>query len=213
MTPQHDKDTRFWDRAARKYAADPIVDLAGYETTLQVVAEQLQPHHKVLEIGCGTGMTAVRLAGTTQFYLATDISSEMIAIARERIAGQAIPSLSFEVSEPGNANEVEDHYDIVLAFNVLHLVPSLPSTLDSLHRQLRPGGLLISKTPCLRLMNPLIRGVIPLMQKLGKAPSVNVLAPGDIEAALRDAGFEIILQAWHGTKGKDARPYYVARKQ
>jgi SAM-dependent methyltransferase len=136
----------------------------------------------------------------------------MIAIARERLATQPIPSLSFEVSKPVSASEVENHYDIVLAFNVLHLVPSLPSTLESIYRQIKPGGLFISKTPCLRLMNPLIRGVIPLMQRLGKAPSVNVLTPGNIEAALRDAGFEIILQAWHGTKGKDARPYYVAKK-
>lgn len=213
MTPDHTKDIHFWDRAARKYATDPIADLAGYEATLQTVATLLSPDHDVLEIGCGTGMTALRLAGEARSYFATDISPEMILIARERLAEQPIPGLAFEASQPVGVNGIENRYDIALAFNVLHLVPSLPDTLTSIHRQLKPGGLFISKTPCLRLMNPLIRGIIPLMQRLGKAPSVNVLTSDDIEAALRAAGFKINLQAWHGTKGKDTRPYYVAQRQ
>ena len=28
-------DARFWDRAARKYAAGPVADMAGYERTLE----------------------------------------------------------------------------------------------------------------------------------------------------------------------------------
>ncbi|WP_338000423.1 hypothetical protein [Chelativorans sp. YIM 93263] len=28
-------DARFWDRTARKYAAGPITDMAGYERTLE----------------------------------------------------------------------------------------------------------------------------------------------------------------------------------
>ena len=31
-------DARFWDRIARKYAADPIADSAGYERTIAVPA-------------------------------------------------------------------------------------------------------------------------------------------------------------------------------
>jgi hypothetical protein len=29
------RKARFWDRIARKYAADPIADMAGYEATLR----------------------------------------------------------------------------------------------------------------------------------------------------------------------------------
>ena len=33
----HAAKARFWDRAARKYAASPIADIEGYENTLRRV--------------------------------------------------------------------------------------------------------------------------------------------------------------------------------
>ena len=36
-------DARFWDRAARKYARDPIKDMAGYERTVERTKELLAP--------------------------------------------------------------------------------------------------------------------------------------------------------------------------
>ena len=50
----------FWDRMARKYAADPIADPAGYEHTLHRVQGLLNAGDRVLELGCGTGSTARR---------------------------------------------------------------------------------------------------------------------------------------------------------
>ena len=75
------RKARFWDRIARKYATDPIADLPGYEATLRRVQGLLTAEMDVLEIGCGTGSTALRLAPFTRRLLATDVSSEMIAIA------------------------------------------------------------------------------------------------------------------------------------
>jgi len=56
-------DTRFWDRGARKYARGAVADPAGYERTLDRTRGLLRPDHGVLELGCGTGSTALRLAG------------------------------------------------------------------------------------------------------------------------------------------------------
>ena len=74
---------RFWNRVAHQYAADLIPDLAGYEATLRRVQALLSPEQSVLEIGCGTGTTALRLAASTRRMLATDVSGEMIAIAHQ----------------------------------------------------------------------------------------------------------------------------------
>ena len=83
---------RFWDKVARKYAANAIADIAGYEATLQRVRALLAPDQSVLEIGCGTGTTALRLASATRQMLATDVSTEMIAIAREKLAALPLPA-------------------------------------------------------------------------------------------------------------------------
>jgi SAM-dependent methyltransferase len=85
-------DARFWDRSSRKYAIGAIADQAGYERTLDRTRALLGPGDKVLELGRGTGTTALRLAGDVQNYLATDISAGMIAIANEKHAAGPIPA-------------------------------------------------------------------------------------------------------------------------
>lgn len=115
------RKARFWDRIARKYAADPIADLPGYENTLSRVQALLTADMNVLEIGCGTGTTALRLAPFTRRLLATDVSAGMIAIARDRLAAQPLPQLAFAVADADGPAAGPGDYHAVLAFNLLHL--------------------------------------------------------------------------------------------
>ena len=75
----------FWDRAARKYAKSPIGNVPAYEKTMERVQSHLSPTDHVLEVGCGTGSTAILLAPFVAEYRGTDISNEMIQIANEKI--------------------------------------------------------------------------------------------------------------------------------
>ena len=45
------RKTRFWDRLARKYAADPIADMASDGATLGRVQGLLSAHQAVLGVG------------------------------------------------------------------------------------------------------------------------------------------------------------------
>lgn len=208
----HAANVRFWDRVARRYAADPIADLPGYERTLERVQALLSPGQSVLEVGCGTGSTALRLAPHTGSLLATDASTEMIAIAREKLAAEPQPALRFEVAEAGAPSAGAPH-DTVLAFNLLHLVPDLDATIGRLAALLKPGGLLISKTPCLAEMNPLLtRVAVPLMRLLGKAPDVRVFDAEFLQAAFERQGLVVDAVERHGTRRKDFRVFIVARK-
>ena len=75
------------------------------------------------------------------------------------------------------------------------------------------GGLLISKTPCLAEMNPLIPHVaVPLMRALGMAPPVLCISEQRLQSALVQQGFQIVCAERHGTRGKDIRAFVVARK-
>jgi ubiquinone/menaquinone biosynthesis C-methylase UbiE len=205
-------DARFWDRIARKYASDPISDEAGYERTLSRTRDFLDEGMAVVEFGCGTGTTALKLAPSLGRIVATDISGEMIAIARERAQAQGTPNAEFGVATPEAAPWPDGSFDVALGFNLLHLVAAREKALKAIHRVLKPGGLFISKTPCLKEMNPLIRLAIPAMQLVGKAPYVSVFSGQELERAIEAAGFMIVERARHGTKGKDARPFIVARK-
>ncbi len=207
------RKARFWDRIARRYAADPIADLPGYEATLQRVKDLLNTEQTVLEIGCGTGSTALRLAPFTRRLLATDISSEMITIARGKLAEQPVPQLGFAVADADAPIARPGEYDAVLAFNLLHLVADLDRVLVLAMRALRPGGLLISKTACISEMNPLIAYLaLPLMRAVGKAPHVQCFDAATLRAAMERQGLEIVAVERHGTRGKDFRVFIVARK-
>jgi SAM-dependent methyltransferase len=207
------RKARFWDRIARKYAADPIADMPGYEATLRRVQGLLTAEMNVLEIGCGTGSTALRLAPFTRRLLATDVSAGMIAIAREKLAAEPIPQLAFALADADAPAIGPGDYDAVLAFNLLHLVSYLDQALAQAVQALKPGGRLISKTACVAEMNPLIRWLaIPVMQAIGKAPHVLLFDADTLQAAMVRQGLVIEAVERHGTKGKDIRVFIVARK-
>jgi ubiquinone/menaquinone biosynthesis C-methylase UbiE len=204
---------RFWDRIARKYARDPIADLAGYEHTLRRVQGLLSPEHSVLELGCGTGSTALRLAAGTRHYLATDVSTEMIAIASEKLAAQPLAQLRFEVADADGPEAGLARHDTLLAFNLLHLVSDLDGALCSMVATLKPGGCLISKTPCLSEMNPIVpKLLVPLMRAVGKAPAVLSFSATQLCAAMERQGLQVEAVERHGTQRKDIRVFVVARK-
>jgi len=180
----------FWDRIAPKYAARPVDYPEDYEATLDRVRHYLTPRDSVLEVGCGTGSTAIRLAPSVAQYTATDISPGMLEIARAKPEAATLPHLSFaQADAPGAPG---GPFDAVLAFSVLHLAPDLPATLTALHARLRPDGLLISKTVCLADLGLWLRALVPAMRLVGMAPPVRFLSREALERAIGEAGFEIV---------------------
>ncbi|MGC4389255.1 class I SAM-dependent methyltransferase [Agrobacterium sp. M50-1] len=207
-------DARFWNRTARKYAKGRISDEAGYERTLERTRALLNPDDRVLELGCGTGTTAIRLAGSVEDYLATDISADMIAIAEERKhAAGALPNLVFSAATVETLVPGPRQFNAVLGFNYLHLLRDLPDTLQHIHSLLAPQGLFITKTPCVGDMNPFIRLVLPAMRLIGKAPYAGVFSTVELGRHIDASGFDILATEIHATKGNDNRPYIVARKR
>jgi ubiquinone/menaquinone biosynthesis C-methylase UbiE len=206
-------DARFWDRTSRKYDRSAMADQAGYERTLDRTRALLGSGDRVLELGCGTGTTALRLARDVQDYLATDISAGMITIANEKHAAAPIPALVFRTATAEALNPDATQFNAVLAFNYLHLVRDLAGTLRRIHALLAAEGLFISKTPCVGDMNPLLRFALPPMRAIGMAPYAGVFRAADLSQHISAAGFDILATENHATKGNDNRPYIVARKR
>jgi ubiquinone/menaquinone biosynthesis C-methylase UbiE len=209
-----DKDARFWDRIARKYAASPIGDASGYERTLERTRHYLKPSDAVFEFGCGTGTTGLSLAPAVARYVATDFSPNMIAIVREKAEAQSARNIEVAVAAPDSAHYPDASFNVALGFNILHLLPSRARMLGAVHRLLKPGGVFISKTPCLKEMNPAIRVLVPLAQSIGQAPYVAFLSATGLESDIAAAGFEIVERDRHGTRRKqEPRVFIVARKR
>lgn len=205
----------FWDKVAKGYASQPIANMDAYEKTLERTLSYLGAEDEVLELGCGTGTTALRLAGAVQAYRASDISPEMIRIGTEKVQDDG-PQPDFVAADVFERKlGTENAYDAVLAFNLLHLMDDIPATLARVRDLLRPGGVFIAKTPPrpgsgASLKMRLIVLALPVLQWLGKAPKVTFLTADEQEQAFRNAGFEIV-----ETGDYPARPanhFIVARK-
>ncbi|MFL9824648.1 class I SAM-dependent methyltransferase [Rhodoplanes sp. SY1] len=197
---------RFWNRIAQRYAAKPVKDTAAYEAMLADAAGRLRATDRVLEIGCGSGSTAIRLAPHVAEWTATDFSSEMLRIAR---AKPAPDNLRFVLADAQNAF-AGGPFDAICAFQVLHLVGDLPGTLARIHTHLKPGGLMISKTWCFADMGFKLRSLFFVLGALRVFPPVNKLTRVALRDSIRDAGFEIVDERVFGTN--PAGPYIVARK-
>lgn len=203
----------FWDGVARKYAAQPIRNMPAYEATLADVRRHLSATDQVAEIGCGTGNTALKLAPSVGSLLATDVSPEMIAIARERVTENGGPSnVAFHAASDSHFGLAGRQLDAVLAFNLLHLVDDLPASLAAIADTLKPGGLFISKTPCLGESTILISALIAVMRLFGKAPPhVARLSMAELDQAIEAQGFRILERAGYPEGGRGH--FIVARKE
>lgn len=179
----------FWDNAAEKYAKDPISDMEGYTKTLDIIKGHLEPQHRVLELGCGTGSTALELAPLVDRYTGTDISPNMIAIANKKRADASFDNLRFDVAKADQLPETQN--DVILALNLLHLVPNVEETLRLIYDALPPGGHFIAKTGMLRDGAWYLTPMIALMRVVGKAPYVKRLSEEDFKAMLWDTGFRL----------------------
>jgi ubiquinone/menaquinone biosynthesis C-methylase UbiE len=210
------KAAKFWDRMARKYSRDAIKDMASYEYTLERTRSYLKPTDRVLELGAGTSSTAMLLAGDVASYVASDLSSEMVAIGCEKLAETPIPSLDIAVGSVGDFAQRGEAIDVVLGFNLFHLIDDPETVFSQVHGMLPKGGLFISKTACLNdwpnvFKRMLIRVMVGVMTMIGFAPRpIHFFKIRTLEALIESAGFEIIESGNHPVSPPSR--FIVARK-
>lgn len=186
---------RFWDKWADRYAAQPMRDPDSYEAKIADISALLTPTSRVLEIGAGTGTTAVRLAPQAGFIDALDISGEMLRIARARAATAGVANVAFHQATL-DAADLTPGYDMALAMSLLHLLPDRAGTLRQLHALLKPGGVFVSSTFCFAEgFRPLLP-VLVAGRAIGVFPAVRILRQKHLLAEIAAAGFRVT-RVWH----------------
>ena len=110
-----------------------------------------------LDIGCGTGETAVWLSPHFREVHGVDYARGMIASARKR----KLHNCTFEVADSTHLNYNDNSFDTAVFFNVLHHVESRRTLLSMLleaRRVVRDSGLLVITE--LNPYNPVTRHVV-----------------------------------------------------
>jgi len=150
-----------WDSPAGRCRADRRAQLF-------VEHGGLGPGRKVLEIGCGTGVFLEKVAASGAHITGIDLSEDLLARARARLAGASNVTL-----DRGNAEDLpypDGQFDAVYGSSVLHHL-DLVAALRAAHRVLRPGGRLVFAEP--NALNPQVMVMFhfgPTKEHFGVSP-------------------------------------------
>lgn len=205
-------DAAFWNDIAEKYARKPVGDPAAFERKIAVTKSLMTPRDVVLDIGCGTGSLALRLAPRAAHVHGLDVSSEMIRIACEKRSAAEVMNVTFHVGafDDGLAAFGDESLRGICAYSVLHLVDDLAAALEQIFRLLEPGGFFVSSNVCLRESWVPYGALLWIMRRLGKAPMVKMLSKRMLEEEATRAGFVDI--AWPDVGAKSNIGFMVAMK-
>jgi SAM-dependent methyltransferase len=142
---QKDIGTREWyDFVGELSDTLPGIHLGGQEATLQLLEWcELSPESRVLDVGCGAGVTACLIAERYgSRVMGIDLSEVMVAKARAKATRLGWSGrLDFQVEDVYKLSFEDNSFDVALAESVFTPLPG-----DKLHalcqmvRVLRPGG-------------------------------------------------------------------------
>lgn len=205
-------DPAFWDRLAVSYAARPVADPAAFDRKIEVMKAHLGPGAVVVDVGCGTGSLALRLAPFAREVHGVDYSSEMIRIARGKLVDAPHTGVQFHLG-PADTGELPfpaASADLVSACSLLHLVPDRDAVLTRLFRLVKPGGHVVTSTVCLGDTWVPYGPILAVLRWVGKAPPVTLLTRARLAEDLRRAGFVDVVAPEVGAKPEVA--FLVARR-
>jgi 2-polyprenyl-3-methyl-5-hydroxy-6-metoxy-1,4-benzoquinol methylase len=173
VNPRAERSDWFWDWRARRYDRNVPKD-ATHARTAARLAKHLRPGDAVLDFACGTGVMSHEIAARVGTVHGIDLSAGMIGLAQQRRRERRATNVRFARASIFDARLRTSAYDVVLALNILHLVEDAPAFVQRATALLRPGGLIVSVTPCLAEANVVLRTLVPLISKVGV---LSVLTP------------------------------------
>ena len=147
-------------RIADPWGMDSPGEQARFKATNALIASHFGPVGTLLEVACGEGHQSEHLAGACNRHYGIDISARAVERARRRL-----PDARLGV---GNVftlpwHDAPDHFDLVVACEMLYCLPDPAPTLARM-RELGRGCLVTFFAPAARLVAPAL-DAIPGVQR------------------------------------------------
>ena len=147
---------------------------------------------EVLELGCGTGYFTETVALNADHVFATDLSDELLEIAREQIKKPA--KITIQKENCMNTSFAPKQFDTVFMANLIHVIEKPSKVLQECYRLLKNDGLLIIASFTNYGMKPLgkIKLGIRFIRAWGKPPKfTHRFSPDSLNSLVKAAGFSI----------------------
>jgi len=181
----------FWDWIAKRYDKQAQKDEA-HTRAVESFAKYLTADDTVLDYACGTGVVSYKIAADVKEVHAIDASAGMIDLAKEKAGEREVANVHFARKTIFDEGVGRESYDVILAFNILHLLEDARKAVQRASELLKPGGLMVSVTPCLGEAGVVLRTLLPLVSKVGILSYLRTFRISEVKDLMRDGEFQIL---------------------
>jgi ubiquinone/menaquinone biosynthesis C-methylase UbiE len=136
-----DEPLGFWERIGRR--------------TVERLA--LATGAKVLDVGCGTGASALPAAeavGPNGAVIGVDLSARLLDRARNKAIARGLSNIEFRLADMTALGYPNERFDAVVSVFSIFFVPDMEGLVRELWRMVRPGGTLAVTTWGPRMFEP-----------------------------------------------------------
>jgi ubiquinone/menaquinone biosynthesis C-methylase UbiE len=119
-----DEPLTFWDRIGRR--------------TVERLA--LSPGAQVLDVGCGTGASALPAAQAIGPSGRVDLSARLLERARAKVAARGLTNVEFRIGDMTSSGYPDQSFDAVISVFSVFFVPDMEGLVRELWRMVRRGG-------------------------------------------------------------------------
>ena len=210
----NEAQVEFWNTTAgEKWVRHQAVIDHQLEAVADLLLQTAAPRagEAVLDVGCGTGATLLRLAaavGTDGHVLGCDVSAPMLALARQRISAAGVRNVELVQADAQSHEFAENAFDLLVSrFGVMFFADPR-AAFANLRRALRPGGRLAFVCWAPLADNPFF--LLPMQvatRHLGPAEPTPPRAPGPLAFSEPDYVEDILAGAgWGDFRIEERRP-------
>jgi len=199
------KKEEYWSKFADTFDEDQKYVVGG--ALLQSLKERLSGESnlgELIEFGCGAGLFTKYIAANASHVIATDLSDELLAVARTQL--KDLKNVTVEKADCEKTAFPDGKFDSVLMANLVHVIENPSITLQEGYRVLKDGGLLIivDYTSFGMKLFEKLKLVMRVMRKWGKPPGYfrGGLSPDELRLLVESAGFKVEEVRLIGDKNK-----------
>ncbi len=202
------KSEKFWDMMAKYFDREERKDDPTNIKIIEKTRNRLKISDNVLDYGCGTGTAAIEIASNVKTVYGIDISSKMIEAAKGKTVERNFKNIDFAQTTIFDEKLKIGSFDVILCFYLLHLVEDTPKVMQRINELLKPGGLIISATPCIR--GTFLGFLLSPVSKIGLIPQITSFKISELENLMTEGNFEIVETE---CLNKSGQQYFVVAKK
>ncbi|HEY97901.1 MAG TPA: methyltransferase domain-containing protein [Dehalococcoidia bacterium] len=196
---------KYWSKFADNFNEEQTY-IVG-EAVQQVILERLSGESdlgELVELGCGAGFYTKVLAENANHVMATDLSDEMLAVARTQL--KECQNVIIEKTDCEKTAFPDGKFDSVFMANLVHIIENPSIVLHESYRILKDGGLIfiIDYTGYGMKRFEMMKMGIRFIVKWGKPLSYfrSRLSPDELRSLVEGVGFKVEEVELMGDKAK-----------